>query len=206
MATVWDQHINQPKARTSTHKVPNMHPSPLVCICCVCLSLCSQTIHQNVHYLTRCVPSDVAGVCWCQSPAHIGQRHLILLEQVASPLQVDKPNLFNWSVYSLYWFHLKCCTVLLTLKHEIEVHFLLPKAEKKRKKRKCNESQYLKRKNAAYCMVKMAAGAPFSFESQQCFDSRHTDSSDMGEDCTQDLGFNSSFIIHPRLAQASQKI
>lgn len=46
----------------------------------------------------------------------------------------------------------------------------------------------------------------YCFESQQSCDSDHTDSCDMDEDRTQDLSFNSSFIIHPRLAQASQKI
>lgn len=35
-----------------------------------------------------------------------------------------------------------------------------------------------------------------TFELQQSCD--HTDSYDMSEDCTQDPGFNSSFIIHPR--------
>lgn len=37
-------------------------------------------------------------------------------------------------------------------------------------------------------------------------DSDHTDSYGMGVGCTQDLDFNSSFIIHPCSAQASQKI
>ncbi len=56
-------------------------------------------------------------------------------------------------------------------------------------------------------MLKMTAGGFIVlFESQQSCDCDHTDSYDMGEDCTQDLGFNSSFIIHLRLAQASQKI
>lgn len=45
----------------------------------------------------------------------------------------------------------------------------------------------------------------FLFLNHSC-DNDRADSYDMGEDCTQDLGFNSSFIIHPRLAQASQKI
>lgn len=63
--------------------------------------------------------------------------------------------------------------------------------------------------SCSLCMVKITAGngiVLFSFESQQSCDSDHTDSYDMGDDCTQDLGSSSSFIIHPRLAQTSQKI
>lgn len=56
-------------------------------------------------------------------------------------------------------------------------------------------------KNTAWSLVVL-----LSSESQWSRESDHTDSYCMGDDCSQDLGFNSSFIIHPRLAQASQKI
>lgn len=44
----------------------------------------------------------------------------------------------------------------------------------------------------------------FSFESQKSCDHDHVHSYGMGEDCTQDLCRNGSFIIHLWLAQATQ--